>query len=25
VEIIMPDGATYEPGEFGQLRERVGA
>ena len=25
VEIIMPDGATYHPGEFEQLRERVGA
>jgi hypothetical protein len=25
VEIITPDGATYHPGEFEQLRERVGA
>jgi hypothetical protein len=25
VEIIMPDGATYHPGEFEQLRERLGA
>ena len=25
VEIIMPDGAAYHPGEFAQLSERVGA
>ena|SRR5258707_2989611 len=25
VEIIMPDGAAYRPGEFEQLKERVGA
>jgi hypothetical protein len=25
VEVIMPDGAAYQPGEFEQLRERVGA
>ena len=25
VEIIMPDGAAYHPGEFDQLSERVGA
>ena len=25
VEIITPDGATYHPGEFDQLKERVGA
>jgi len=25
VEIITPDGATYQPGEFDQLRERAGA
>ena len=25
VEIIAPDGATYRPGEFEQLKERVGA
>jgi hypothetical protein len=25
VEIVTPDGATYQPGEFDQLRERVGA
>jgi hypothetical protein len=24
VEIVMPDGAAYHPGEFDQLRERVG-
>jgi hypothetical protein len=24
VEIITPDGATYQPGEFEQLRERAG-
>jgi len=24
VEIVMPDGAAYIPGEFDQLRERVG-
>ena len=24
VEIITPDGATYQPGEFDQLRERAG-
>jgi len=24
VEIVTPDGATYQPGEFDQLRERVG-
>jgi hypothetical protein len=24
VEIITPDGATYNPGEFEQLEERVG-
>jgi hypothetical protein len=25
VEIITPDGAAYHPGEFEQLKERVGA
>ena len=25
VEIVTPDGATYNPGEFDALRERVGA
>lgn len=25
VEIVAPDGATYQSGEFEQLRERVGA
>jgi hypothetical protein len=25
VEIIMPDGAAYQPGEFEQLKQRVGA
>jgi hypothetical protein len=25
VEIITPDGAAYSPGEFEQLRDRVGA
>jgi hypothetical protein len=25
VEIIMPDGAAYHPGEFEQLKQRVGA
>jgi hypothetical protein len=25
VEIITPDGATYRPAEFEQLKERVGA
>jgi hypothetical protein len=25
VEIIVPDGSTYGPGQFEQLRERVGA
>jgi hypothetical protein len=25
VEIIMPDGAAYQSGEFEQLKERVGA
>jgi hypothetical protein len=25
VEIIMPDGAAYHPGEFEQLKERVGS
>ena len=25
VEIVTPDGATYQPGEFDQLRDRVGA
>jgi hypothetical protein len=25
VEIITPDGAAYQPGEFEQLKERVGA
>lgn len=25
VEILTPDGATYRPGEFEQLRQRVGA
>jgi hypothetical protein len=25
VEIIMPDGAAYQLGEFDQLKERVGA
>jgi hypothetical protein len=25
VEIVTPDGATYHPGEFDQLRERAGA
>jgi hypothetical protein len=25
VEIIMPDGASYQSGEFEQLKERVGA
>ena len=25
VEIVTPDGATYQPGEFDQLRERAGA
>lgn len=25
VEIIAPDGAAYQPGEFEQLKERVGA
>jgi hypothetical protein len=24
VEIVMPDGAPYRPGEFEQLRQRVG-
>ena len=24
VEIVTPDGATYHPGEFDQLRERAG-
>ena len=24
VEIVIPDGALYHPGEFDQLRERVG-
>ena len=24
VEIVMPDGGTYQPGEFDQLRERAG-
>jgi len=24
VEIVMPDGAAYQPGEFEQLRQRVG-
>lgn len=24
VEVVMPDGAAYHPGEFDQLRERVG-
>jgi hypothetical protein len=24
VEVIMPDGAVYQPGEFEQLRERAG-
>jgi hypothetical protein len=24
VEIVMPDGAAYQHGEFDQLRERVG-
>jgi hypothetical protein len=24
VEIVMPDGAAYHPGEFDRLRERVG-
>ena len=23
VEIVTPDGATYQPGEFDQLRDRV--
>jgi hypothetical protein len=23
VEIVMPDGTTYDPGEFQQLKERV--
>ena len=25
VEIVAPDGAVYNPGEFDQLRERIGA
>ena len=25
VEIIMPDGAAYRPGEFEQLKQRAGA
>jgi hypothetical protein len=25
VEIVTPDGATYQPGEFDALRERAGA
>jgi len=25
VEIVTPDGATYQPGEFDQLKDRVGA
>jgi hypothetical protein len=25
VEIVTPDGGTYQPGEFAALRERVGA
>jgi hypothetical protein len=25
VEIITPDGATYSPGQFEQLQDRVGA
>jgi hypothetical protein len=25
VEIVMPDGATYQRGEFEQLKERIGA
>ena len=25
VEIVTPDGAAYQPGEFDQLRDRVGA
>lgn len=24
VEVVMPDGAAYQPAEFDQLRERVG-
>jgi len=24
VEIVMPDGASYQPAEFDQLKERVG-
>ena len=24
VEVVMPDGAAYRPGEFDQLRQRVG-
>jgi len=24
VEIVTPDGATYQPGDFDQLRENVG-
>jgi hypothetical protein len=24
VEIVMPDGATYQRGEFEQLKERIG-
>ena len=24
VEIVMPDGATYNASQFGQLKERVG-
>ena len=24
VEIVMPDGAAYHPGEFDELRNRVG-
>lgn len=25
VEIVTPDGATYHPGEFDQLKERAGS
>jgi hypothetical protein len=24
VQVVMPDGAAYQPGEFDQLRERAG-
>jgi hypothetical protein len=24
VQVVMPDGATYQPNEFEQLRQRVG-